>query len=93
MGKKTLTNNEERKLYIENQRNWKVISEVKSIRISVLLKTPFAKIEVKTYNNPMNNVYQILAIRNYTIQNNEFIFSAFPQDTDSIVQYLRENNF
>ena len=92
MPEKTLKNNDARKLYIENPGNWITISEEKSVRISILKQTPFAKIEVKTYNNPMKDVYQVIAIRNYTIENLEFVFSAFPQDFDSIVQFLRENN-
>jgi len=93
MAEKKLKNNDDRKLFIENSNNWIKISENKSIRISVLKNTPFAKIEARTYNSPMNNVYQVLAIRNYTVENGEFVFSAFPQNISSIVQYLRENNF
>ena len=93
MAEKKLKNNDDRKLFIENPSSWIVISEEKSIRVSILKSTPFAKLEIKTFNNPMNHVYQLLAIRNYTIINDEFVFSAFPQDISSIVQYLRENNF
>lgn len=92
MPEKTLRNDEARKLYIENPTNWIIISEEKSIRISILKKTPFARIEVRTFNSPMNNNYQVLGLRNYIIENMEFVFSAFPQDVSSIIQYLRENN-
>ena len=92
MPEKTLKNNEARKLYVENPGNWITISEEKSVRISILKQTPFAKIEVKTYNNPLNDVYQVIAIRNFTVENLEFVFSSFPQDVESIIQYLRENN-
>ncbi|MFH2116738.1 MAG: hypothetical protein ABII85_01700 [Bacillota bacterium] len=93
MPDKILKNNNDRKLYVQNPKNWVAISELNSIRVSVLKNTNFAKIECSTFNSPMNNQYQLLAIRNFEIKEGKIIYSAYPQDTDSIVQYLREINF
>jgi hypothetical protein len=93
MAKKKLRNNDERRLFVENQGNWEVVSEENAIRISVLKGTPFAKIEVRTFNNPMKHPYQILAMRNYIMHGGDIVFSAFPQDINSIVLYLREMDF
>ena len=93
MATKKLRNNDERRLYIENQGNWEIISEIDSIRISILNNTPFAKIEVRTFNNPMKHPYQVLAMRNFIMEDGKIVFSAFPQDISSITLYLREMDF
>jgi hypothetical protein len=45
---KTLRNDEDRKLYIENPNNWSVLREQNPFRVALLKNTPFVKLDIWT---------------------------------------------
>lgn len=96
MKSKTLINQQDRKLYLANPNNWKLLYEAGPIRLLQLKGTQFVKVQLKTSDSPLfTSVYQTLAIRQLVQEDteSEIMLSAFPQDEMSVIEYLREIEF
>jgi len=96
MGTKTLINQNDRKLYLANPKNWKLLFAAEPLRLLQLKGTDFVKVQLKTCDHPLSaDIYQTLAIRKLAglDENNEYVISGLPQDEMSVIEYLREIEF
>ncbi|MGE4321045.1 MAG: hypothetical protein AB7E61_06335 [Acholeplasmataceae bacterium] len=90
---KSLKNDIDRKLYIENPNNWSIMRSQNPIRISKLNKTPFIKVEIWTVQG-WNFVAYFKDSNCEVIENvkvSELEFSRITVNVTEIVRFLKKN--
>jgi hypothetical protein len=92
---KTLKNDHDRKLFIDNPGNWEIIRDHGLIRILQLNKTRIAKVQIKTADSERLHVgYQDIAYREIIgINGDEIMISPFPLEERGIILYLKHIKF
>jgi len=92
---KTLKNDHDRKLFIDNPGNWEIIRDHGLIRVLQLKKTRIAKVQLKTADTDRLHVgYQDIAFREIIdIECDDILVGAFPIDERAIILYLKHIKF
>jgi hypothetical protein len=92
---KTLKNDHDRKLFIDNPGNWEIIRDHGLTRILQLKTTRIIKVQLKTAEtNRLHVGYQDIVYREIIdINNDEILVSSFPLDERAIILYLKQIKF
>ncbi len=90
---KSLKNDIDRKLYIENPNNWFIMRSQNPIRISKLKNTPFIKVEIWTVQgwNFVAYYKDINCEVKENVKVSELEFSRITIKTTEIVRFLKKN--